>query len=380
MQITVPHYYKRFHCVAGECEDTCCAGWKIMIDDKSLERYRGYPGDFGNRLRNSVDMKESSFKQYDSRCAFLSDEGLCDIYSEAGPQMLCATCRNYPRHIEEFEGLREISLSLSCIEAAKIVLGCEEKVRFLTKEKAGEEEFADFDFFLYTNLTLVRDEMIEILQNRENDIRERISRVTALAHDFQNRIDGQKLYQTEELLARCRRGKMKPVEISATERFHTMKRIFGIFDQMEVLKKDFPELIKEARQALYADGAEAYYTNYVEFEKAVGSESEKKEAWERYGEQLMIYFIFTYFCGAVYDENAYAKAKLAVVSTLLIQELCMAVWIRKEGKIGFDDLVNIAHRYSREIEHSDDNLNQMEKILDESKEFHLGSLLKLLSD
>ena len=42
--------------------------------------------------------------------------------------MLCDTCRNYPRHIEEFESLREISLSLSCPEAARILLSQKEKV------------------------------------------------------------------------------------------------------------------------------------------------------------------------------------------------------------------------------------------------------------
>lgn len=42
--------------------------------------------------------------------------------------MLCDTCRNYPRHIEEFEDLREISLSLSCPEAASILLSQKEKV------------------------------------------------------------------------------------------------------------------------------------------------------------------------------------------------------------------------------------------------------------
>ena len=73
-----------------------------------------------------------------------------DIYSEAGPSMLCRTCRAYPRHIEEFEGVREISLSLSCPEAAKLILDCEEPVRFLSKETEKEETYPYFDFFLYT--------------------------------------------------------------------------------------------------------------------------------------------------------------------------------------------------------------------------------------
>lgn len=110
MQITFPAFYKEFSCIAGACPDTCCAGWQIMIDDRSLKKYRHFKGAFRNRLHNDIDWKEQAFRQYDHRCAFLNEENLCDIYSETGLDMLCDTCRKYPRHIEEFEGLREYSL------------------------------------------------------------------------------------------------------------------------------------------------------------------------------------------------------------------------------------------------------------------------------
>ena len=112
MIYTIPHYYKQFRCIASGCPDTCCAGWAIMIDRKSLENYRHMEGPFGNRLHNSIDWKESSFRQYEGRCAFLNEDNLCDIYAETGPENLCRTCRTYPRHIEEFEGCREISLCM----------------------------------------------------------------------------------------------------------------------------------------------------------------------------------------------------------------------------------------------------------------------------
>ena len=112
-----PNYYKEFSCIAGACPDTCCAGWQIVIDDQTLKKYQHFKGPFRNRLHNDIDWKEHVFRQYNRRCAFLNEENLCDIYTEAGPEMFCRTCRNYPRHIEEFEGLREISLSLSCPEA-----------------------------------------------------------------------------------------------------------------------------------------------------------------------------------------------------------------------------------------------------------------------
>ena len=39
MLYTIPDYYKEFSCIAGDCEDTCCAGWQIVIDEKSKRRY-----------------------------------------------------------------------------------------------------------------------------------------------------------------------------------------------------------------------------------------------------------------------------------------------------------------------------------------------------
>ena len=99
--------------------------------------------------------------------------------------MLCDTCRNYPRHIEEFEGLREISLSLSCPEAARILLSQKEKVHFVTIEKeAAEETYDDFDYFLFTALMDTRDLLIKIIQNRNVPIRKRLWKVLAITHDF----------------------------------------------------------------------------------------------------------------------------------------------------------------------------------------------------
>ena len=107
MRYLKPHFYDQFTCTAGDCPDTCCAGWQIVIDEDSLERYGKEQGEFGKRLRNSIDWEEECFYQKNRRCAFLNDENLCDLYKALGPDALCDTCRLYPRHTEEYEGLRE---------------------------------------------------------------------------------------------------------------------------------------------------------------------------------------------------------------------------------------------------------------------------------
>ena len=81
----------------------CCSGWQIVIDKKSLDRYRSRNGEFEERLRSGIDYEESCFRQTDGRCSMLSDSGLCDLQTSLGEDFLCDTCRQYPRHTEEFQ-------------------------------------------------------------------------------------------------------------------------------------------------------------------------------------------------------------------------------------------------------------------------------------
>ena len=133
-----------------------------MIDEDSLERYKKEKGAFGERLRGSIDWEEECFFQNGRRCTFLNEENLCDLYKALGPDALCETCRMYPRHVEEYEGLRELSLSLSCPEAAKIILSCKGPVRFLEEETEGDEDFDEFDFMMFSQLEDTRDVLFSI--------------------------------------------------------------------------------------------------------------------------------------------------------------------------------------------------------------------------
>ena len=166
MLYTFPDYYKEFQCTADRCEDTCCAGWAIVIDGGTLKRYRQTGGSLGARLRRDIRWKEKVFRRREERCAFLDEENLCDIYKELGQKGLCRTCRLYPRHIEEFENVREVSLSVSCPEVAGILLGRREPVRFLEFRREGQESWPEFDELTYSVLADGRDVMIRILQDR----------------------------------------------------------------------------------------------------------------------------------------------------------------------------------------------------------------------
>ena len=102
-----------------------------LVKVPSLENYKNETGTFAERLKESVNWEEGTFKQdRERRCAFLNQSNLCDMYTALGEESLCRTCKLYPRHIEEFEDVREVTLSVSCPEVARILINKKEPVHY----------------------------------------------------------------------------------------------------------------------------------------------------------------------------------------------------------------------------------------------------------
>ena len=154
--------------------------------------------------------------------------------------------------------------------------------------------------------------------------------------------------------------------------------MFRIFGQLEVLKDDWPEYVKRAEKQLFGEGQSGFERNRSTFHKMYGLQSAHNEEWSIWLEQLMVYFVFTYFCGAVYDDNIIGKMQTAVVTTFLIQELTVAKWAENGEQMTFELFVDIAHRVSREIEHSDVNLIRLEKICKKTSIFQSQQLLRVV--
>lgn len=369
MLYTIPDYYKDFSCVADACEDTCCAGWQIVIDEKSQKKYRQVKSDFRKRLLRSVNWKEGVFKQTKGkRCAFLNENNLCDMYTVLGSKSLCKTCRLYPRHIEEFEGVREISLSLSCPEVAKILLAKKEPVKFINIEKDGEEEYEDFDLILYSKLADAREVMMKILQDRTIPVALRSGLVLAIAHDMQGRINREEIFGFDEVLDKYQTeaarlfvsGKINQWMKDTDGKFEFARDNFRLLHKLELLKEDWYVTLTETEKLLYQN--EKMYEALCEG-FTVWCQKNLPD-WEIICEQLLVYFVFAYFCGAVYDGRIYGKIQMAAASLFYIEQMLMARYVKNEGHLYEEEILDIVYRYSREVEHSDANLEKLEKLME----------------
>mgnify|MGYP006910889344 FL=1 len=143
-----------------------------------------------------------------------------------------------------------------------------------------------------------------------------------------------------------------------------------VIPQMEVLRPGWHEYRKETLVPLY-DG------DFAEEPDIYKSFITAYPDWEIQEEQLLLYWIYTYFCGAVYDGHIFAKVKMAIVCTFMIHDLAVGTYLKNGGSFSFDEMVSICYRFSRELEHSDLNLNKFEELMDEKNVFRFNNLLRI---
>ena len=376
-----PNYYQRFSCIADQCDSTCCAGWEIVVDEDSIEKYLQVKSDFGHCLCNSIDFVEGIFHQ-DSRkrCVFLKEDNLCDIYSQLGEAYLCYTCTQYPRHIEEFEAANEVSLSISCPEVASLILNCEEKVSFY-EENIEEivEEYEDFDYLFYDILVDVRAVMFSLLQNRTLLIRDRMKLTVHLCYKVQEKINASEIFEVEDILSVYESMCYEKISIESAKSeindemtsYHIMQSMIQDLFQLEALNEEWqPNLLKN-QKLLYARDENEYLELRKCFERTYRVELERME------EQLQIYFVYSYLCGAVYDGELLSKYLLAYVTTIIIEELWFAKYLEQGNKLSNKDMQRVVYTYAREIEHSDQNLEILENMYQEEKEYQENYMMRL---
>ena len=369
-----PEYYDKFKCTADRCEATCCAGWQIVIDEAALARYQSEPGVYGEVLRNRIDRAEGVFMQdCHKRCAFLKENNLCELYERLGEESLCVTCADYPRHIEEFENLREITLTISCPEVARILLEQKEPVQFTEEEiDTDEEEFEDFDPFFFSYLEDARKIMLSILQNRELSVAVRVSLVYKMAEEMQDIIEVSDLfdladvfenYEEEENLANAVRIAERDIKAfyeNETEVFFYSKTVFERLYKLEFLSEDWKAHLDKCWMILYGKGAKGYRNMQEKFWEYCKQAPIDGIDMDILLEQLLVYFVFAYFCGAVYDDNVLGKIRMTVDSVTVLYQMFLAKWAEQDGRLSGEDIKKMMYRYSRELEHSEENLGRMQ--------------------
>jgi len=312
MEIITPAYYEKFRCIAAACPDSCCKGWAVTVDEASAIRYQSIPDDLGDKLRRHLtweDGEQILALEPDGRCPMWREDGLCRIHAQLGHDALCETCRDYPRITHDYGTFAEKGLELSCPEAARLLLEREDWSSAVTQLPDTDE--ADYDPEAMDILRNSRRELLTFLQTTELPAGDALCILLLYAHGVQEQLDG---------------GEPASLSLQDLDRARRMalpgdtEDLLDFFRKLEILD---PAWLRRLQAPLCS-------------------------AWERRHLKLACYFVERYWLQAVSDCDLISRAKLAVISCLVVKTLG-------------GELTETAQRYSKEIENDPDNL---EAILD----------------
>lgn len=183
-----PAFYDDFHCIGADCQLNCCKGWEISFSKKDFLSLRREEGSeelrelLGNCVRRvrRTDKTERQYGQFDMSggiCPLQTEEGLCRLQIERGPDALPEVCRVYPRNESvAWSGFMERSLSPSCEAVLQLLWDLPDGVEFRCDElplKKTRLNFSD-DAPLKRHFGDVRNLCIDVLQDRRIPLPRRI--------------------------------------------------------------------------------------------------------------------------------------------------------------------------------------------------------------
>ncbi|HAT4214474.1 flagellin lysine-N-methylase [Clostridium perfringens] len=455
MKVRVPNYFNEFKCIASECEDTCCAGWEIVIDDETHKRYEKVEGEFGEILRSKIVKSdgENIFLLNNGNCSFLNEKKMCEIYINIGEDHLCYTCQQFPRYTEEFLDLKEVGLSLSCPEAARIILRKAENTTFNLSEedkcesktqKEVEDDLSlsceninssnctlgkcsnskdnenrkssnlsesenrecfdlknredsecsnsevesfteDEDYFdegideeVLSEFLECRNIVFNIIERNDLDLGTKAALALEFVKEVQNKIDLGDMDEIPELMEEYRDENFINTLIEELEDFKGKESIkhknlceyLNVYKSIKHINSNDPLGLEKALKC-FEGNEEFYLRKHKEFNEYY------KENLYKF-KNILVYFIFRYFMKAIFDYDVSAKIKLAIISTLMIKELAVVRFIENNNEFTEEDMVEVSRIYSKDIEHSDENIENLQEIFETEEIFEVDEILPML--
>lgn len=297
-----PHYYEKFRCIGSECKNNCCCGeWEIEVDEDALARFKNIQGDFGEKVRNSIN-DANVFMRKNGRCPMLSEDGLCEMVLNG--EELCTVCDEYPRFTEYFDEYVERGISLSCEAAARIILNHKEKFKLVGDTGKCNEEI--FDFLYSARMTV-----FELLQDDTRNIHTRIRLVLDYGIKLQERINNNDY--SAFLYEPCDTYKSK----------ESLSPFIEFLTTLDYLDSDWIDILNGFDVNMSGNGDEL--------------------------QQIAIYFVYRYFLKAVFDCDVLSKLKFMALSVVTINALAVPC----------GSVFESARQYSVEIEHNEENVDMI---------------------
>ncbi len=333
MKTIYPEYYKDFKCIAGSCPDTCCAGWEIVIDEKYCNIYKN---------SQAAAAKKATSKMYtdsdndvcltltDGRCPLLNRDNLCEIYIEMGKDALCDVCRTYPRFKKEAGGISFEGISLSCPEAARLILS-DNSFGQLNKEPefANSELNTIYNSYKFFRETACKGDFFSCMD---------------IAEEIQSELDFGDTERAEEIIAGYEAEKNIP---HIDEVYKTALKI----SSFDILTGEWKECIELLKLHLEKAKKDSSYLNKRNEAFAFLASCDEIKCIE-------IYYMYKYFPEAMDSFDIETMVSVAYTCAMVICEMYTMKKLNND-MLSFDLKLRLSQLFSKEIEHNEENLEKI---------------------
>lgn len=317
-----PDFYHKFKCIADRCTDSCCIGWEIDIDEKTLEKYNGKNCEFGEKIRSEIITADDGSRCFalgeNERCPFLNDKNLCEIIINCGEEYLCDICREHPRFYEWFPGVTECGLGLCCEEVCRLLLENEDGFS-LIEESDGERISLDSEENTYQSdyyivLSGIRDGFFRILFNKDLSFEDKLVKILVKTEYF----CGEKCKVKDYGKSLEEYKKTEPIDEKWTQ-------------YINALSEDLPDVLKAEN----------------EFNKTFNNMLYSK---------ILAYIMYRHLIKAVFDESFKERVLFCIESVRFIC-LCDMKTFWEKGELTLKDRIENLKNWSKQIEYSEENTN-----------------------
>ena len=382
-KVCVPSYWEQFNCIASKCEETCCAGWYIAIDEAAYKKYKKVKDpQMKKRLDKELVARKGSvskecvakIKLKNNRCAFLAKDNLCDIYRNLGENYLSETCRVYPRNVNEVYGKLELSLTLSCPEAARLILSAtsitfsEEEDRFHLPVVGGKLEGQSGKLKHFEQGIIgIRKQLIAILQERELPF---ASRWQCLEEAMKS-LDRMKKKQDVKTLADWLEKDLVKISLKSTEaaKLDINKEAYqATFDALVKMRTDkkwssqsYESCYQMMVSGLSEEAAEAVKWSDEKFEQGLKLFNTHLEgAWGTILENYFVHYIYERLVPMDQKTPLESFEVMARYLKMLILHLCGMLVVRPDLEESL--VIQLIQGMTRVFDHDEKTMEQFKKL------------------
>lgn len=392
----MPQYVKEFSCIGGACEDTCCAGWKVIVDKKSYQAYKKVKEpklkelltkNISRERANPNDWNYAKIKMDDDgKCMFLSEEGWCQIHTSLGEKALCHTCKVYPRMPKQFIDRAEISLTPSCPEAARKMLLNAQGIDFLFEDTfmlsvpiLSSVNTQDHPYFWE-----LRSYTIRILQSRAQSVEIRLivlglffNKFTSLSKQEQGTLLSelmdtyeQALYEPAQLQSLLNLPKNLSFQINMMRDLLNYRLTSGLGNQR------YKDCLQMAIEGLALEKAEDLEQSIKFYEQNTIFYNTFMEKHSYILENYLVNAVFKDYFPLNYD--TYFESYVMLIVNFSLLKLHLIGMSRSEDELTVEDTVKLIQSYSKEIEHNTEYLRSVRTVLKDSGYTTMAHMVVLL--